>query len=87
MSFWATFLLVAISVALADVCWTMYIMASTQHKALRAGLWSTMIVLCGSFATISFIADRRLVFASALGAFIGTTLTVLWHKKKDANTN
>ena len=82
MSFWLNFILVAITVAFADFCWSMYIMATTACKPLVSGFWAVMIIFAGAYATISFINDPRLVFGSALGAFVGTSLTVLWHKKQ-----
>ena len=82
MTFWINFITVAAVVALADFCWSMYIIATTQLKPLKAGFWATMIIFAGAYATLSFIHDNRLVFGSALGAFVGTTLTVLWHKRR-----
>ena len=88
MQFWINFITLTVVVALADFCWSMYITATAQFKPIKAGFWAVTIVFTGAYATITFLNDNRLVFASALGAFIGTTLTVYWNKKKkNANTD
>ena len=85
MSFWATFISVVLVVALADFCWSMYITATTELKPIKSGLWAVAIIFTGAYATISFMNDNRIVFASALGAFIGTTSTVYWNKRRKQN--
>ena len=82
MPFWLKFVTVAFDVALADLCWAMYVMATAACKPLVSGLWAVAIIFTGAYATIAFIQDYTMIFGSALGAFIGTTLTVLWHKKR-----
>lgn len=82
MPFWLKFVTVVVDVAIADVCTSMYIMATAAYKPLASGLWAVTLIFTGAYATIAFIQDYTMIFGSALGAFIGTTLTVLWHKKR-----
>ena len=70
------FIGVAISVMLTDVCWAKYIIYSSKKDALKAAIWSGAIVVCGSFSFFGYLEDKRFVFASIIGAFIGTYLTV-----------
>jgi peptidoglycan biosynthesis protein MviN/MurJ (putative lipid II flippase) len=82
MVFVAKFVLVMLSMILADVCWTMYFIEVEKRKAIKAGLWSAAILLFGSFITIQYVEDRRLLVAAIIGAFIGTACTV-WYKNQE----
>ncbi len=78
-----TFILVMAAVALADVFWTLYFIATEQRKAVAAAAWSASIVLLSAYTVTEYVHDRKLVIAAVLGAFIGTYATVRF-KKKDA---
>lgn len=80
-----TFFLVMAAVALADVFWTLYFIATEQRKAAAAAAWSASIVLLSAYTVTEYVHDRKLVIAAVLGAFIGTYATVRF-KKKDAPT-
>lgn len=77
------FLLVAGAVALADVCWTMYFIHTAKENEIKAGIWSAFIILCSSYATVSYVTDTRYIVAAMIGAFVGTWGTILYKKKKD----
>ena len=83
MSFWVTFLLVVLALTLADICWTKYFMETANKNANKAAIWSALIILCGSFATVSFVHDKRLILAAMIGAYLGTFVTIKWHNNKD----
>ena len=87
MSFWVQFLLVTISVAVADVCWTMWFLKTANRNAVKAGIWSALVILFGAFSTISWIDDRRFLIASMIGAFLGTWITIKYFDKKDDEPN
>jgi len=74
------FLAVMLSMLLADACWTLYFMTVSEKKAIQAGLWSSAIILFGALCTTEYVHDRSLIIAAMLGAFLGSTFTVL-HKK------
>lgn len=76
------FLLVMLAVALADVCWTMYFIHTSKANAVKAGVWSALIMLCSSFATVNYVDDKRYVVAAMIGAFIGTWATIIYKKKQ-----
>ena len=83
MSFLITYFLVILSVALGDVCWTLYFLATAEHKAIKAGFWSAMIMLAGSFSVVSYIGDHRMISAAMIGAFLGTYLVLKFKKKEE----
>lgn len=70
------FFIVAISVGLGDMCWTKYFMKVAEKKALGAGFWSAMIMVCGAVSIFGYLDDRRYILAAIIGAFFGTYLTV-----------
>lgn len=77
-----SFVLVALAVALADVCWTMFFIETSNSHATKASVWSALIILCGSYSTVSYVQDNRLIIAAMIGAFIGTYLTIKFKKSK-----
>lgn len=77
------FILVMLALILADICWTMYFTETANKHAVKAGIWSALIMLSGSYATVSFVNDKRFIVAAMLGAFIGTYATIKWIKRKE----
>lgn len=80
--YWLRFLLVFISVCVADICWTMYFIKVNESKSIQAATWGSMISLLAAFTTINYVHDITLVIASVLGGFVGTVLSVEWNKRK-----
>lgn len=75
------FVLVALAMIVADVCWTLYFIKVEERKAVASGIWSALIIVSSAFITTSYVEDKSLIPAAVLGAFIGTAGTV-WYKKK-----
>jgi hypothetical protein len=68
----------------ADYCWAKYTIAASTKRRMVASLWSSAIVVCGSFAVINYVDDHRLLTAAIVGAFVGTYIAL---KKEDENDN
>lgn len=75
------FLMVMVSMILADVCWTLYFIKVGEKKEIAAGIWSSLIISFGALSTTEYVHDRTLIFAAMLGAFIGTYMTVFVKRK------
>lgn len=73
---WAQGLAVLISMAWADVCWTLYIQNVTAKRPIIAAAWSASIVLMGSISIMGYVSDHRYLVFAALGAFAGTWWSV-----------
>ena len=67
--------------AVVDAVWAKYIAAASAHKALAAAAWSAGIIFCGSFVTVEYVTNHWLALPAALGAFVGTYLTIWWGKR------
>lgn len=83
MDFAIQFVLVTLALIVADICWTMFFTETANKHAVKAGIWSALIMLSGSYATVSFVNDKRFIVAAMLGSFIGTYATIKWIKRKD----
>ena len=83
MSYTLQFILVLIAMAVADVCWTFYFIKINERKSIAAGVWGSLIYICGAFGVLSYTKDKTLIIPAVLGAFIGTYLTVEYKKKKE----
>ena len=84
MEYTIKFILVALAMVVADVCWTFYFIKVEERKVIASGIWSSLIIIASAFITTSYVEDRSLVPAAVIGAFIGTAGTV-WYKKKKEN--
>ena len=84
MDYVIKFILVMLAMIVADVCWTYYFLKVEERKPIDAGIWSALIIVASAFITTSYVADRSLVPAAVLGAFIGTAGTVYYKKKKES---
>ena len=83
MQFEIKFILVMISMILADIAWTYYFIKVEERKSISAGVWASLILCFGAFTTINYVHDTRLFFAAVLGSFIGTYAAVEYKKRKD----
>ena len=72
-----------LAMIVADICWTMYFIEVDRRKVWASGMWSAVIIIASAFITTSYVHDKSLVPAAALGAFIGTAATVYYKKKKE----
>jgi peptidoglycan biosynthesis protein MviN/MurJ (putative lipid II flippase) len=85
MAFAIKFILVMLAMVVADVCWAMYFIEIDKRRVWAAGAWSAVIIVASAFITTSYVHDKSMVPAAALGAFIGTAATVYYKKKKEKN--
>jgi hypothetical protein len=81
VNFALQFVLVAAAMFAVDVCWARYIAKVGEGRALPAANWSALIMLCGAFATISYLHDRRLLAAAIVGGWLGTFTSVRLGKR------
>lgn len=81
MPYLLKFVLVMLAMIIADVCWTVYFIKVEERKAIASGIWSALIIVGSAFTTTSYVADKSLIPAAVIGAFIGTAGTV-WYKKR-----
>lgn len=70
------FFLVFLTLAVVDACWTVYVKSINEEKPAAAAAWSSVIVVLGAYAVVSYVHKPVLVIAAALGAYVGTYLTV-----------
>ena len=74
---------VTCAMGLVDVCWAFYFIKVGERKSLHSGLWAIALFISGAFVTTSYIEDKTLLIAAALGSFIGTYATVEYKKRKE----
>lgn len=65
---------------IVDFAWSAYVKLLAAKKTFRAAVWSSAIVLMGSFTAIEYVTNHWLVVPAALGAFVGTYLSVVLDK-------
>jgi peptidoglycan biosynthesis protein MviN/MurJ (putative lipid II flippase) len=85
LSYTLKFLIVMISMILADICWTYYFIKIEERKSISAGIWASLIYIFGAFTVTSYINDKSLIIAAIIGSFVGTSLTVEYKKRKEKN--
>ncbi len=68
--------LVFLSMFFTDVFWTLLVRKTTQGKKLAAANCSVALVFLSAFTITSFVDNWLYVIPAALGAFIGTYITV-----------
>lgn len=77
------FLLVMLAMTLADICWAFYFIKVSERKATQAGVWAVLLFFTGAIVTSNYVDDHSLMVAAALGAFIGTAITVQYKKNRE----
>lgn len=77
------FIGVALAIFFADMCWTLYMIHTANRHAFKAGVWSAMIMFCGSFATISYVQNFWFILAAMIGGFAGTWVTIKWKNRTE----
>jgi hypothetical protein len=83
LTFAVKFVLVMLSMILADIAWTYYFIKVEERKSMSAGIWGSLILCFGAFTTINYIHDTRLFIAAVLGSFLGTFGAVEFKKRKE----
>ena len=77
-----TALLVFVAHVVLDFIFARYNIACAQRRSLAASGWATGIVFCSGYVTIEFVSNNRMLIPAALGAFVGTYLSVALFKEK-----
>ena len=85
LSYTLKFLIVMISMILADICWAYYFIKIEERKSISAGIWASLIYIFGAYTVTSYINDKSLIIAAIIGSFVGTSLTVEYKKRKEKN--
>lgn len=78
------FILVFFAAIVVDWIWAEYIIYTSKKEAVKSAFFSSLIVLVGAFMTLSYLEDHRAIISMALGAFIGTYISVSRSKAKDS---
>lgn len=60
---------------------TFYLISVEERKSVVAGLWAMGLYVFGAFVVSSYVEDKRLIVAAALGSFVGTWLTIEYKKR------
>ena len=50
---------------------------------MRASIYATLIAIIGPLLTLTYIKNKYAIVAMALGAFVGTFISVKFGKKND----
>lgn len=69
-------LLVFLAYVLLDIIWAEYTKAIASKKRLMAASWAAIIPVMSSVLFIMFVSNPWLLSAAALGAFVGTWISV-----------
>ena len=77
------FFIVMIAMIITDVCWAYYFIKIGERKATHAGIWAVLLFLSGAVVTTNYVGDNTLIIAAAMGAFIGTWITVEFKKHNE----
>lgn len=67
---------VFVAVGVVDYIWTVWSAAVARHQATRAALAASALIGCTGVVTTAYVADPWLLVPAALGAFVGTWLSV-----------
>ena len=81
-----SYILVFFAITITDIGWVFYLYAIESRKSLYASMWASFIYLFGAFVVSSYVQDKTLIFAAALGSFAGTFITVEYKKWRERNT-
>ncbi len=76
------FTLVFLAMMVTDIFWTFYLISVEERKSVIAGLWAMALYISGAFVVSSYVQNRWLIIAAALGSFVGTWLTIEYKKRK-----
>lgn len=70
-----------IMAAVSDITWTRWTQMVTAGRAVAASLWAMSIVVSSFLYVDAYLHSRWYVIPLALGAGVGTWLTVWWAKR------
>lgn len=83
MTYWVNFFLVMVAVCIADICWTLYFIETEKRNSIKAGIWSSLIMVVAAFTTTKYVNDTSFVIAATIGAFIGTAGIIEWKRRRE----
>ena len=72
----------AIAICMGDAVWAKYITTAADGKAFAAATWGSLIVACGSFVTVQYVANKWMILPAIVGGFIGTYLMMKYGRHK-----
>ncbi len=75
-------ILIFFATALSDLVWTMWILHTTSLNRWRSSAYSSAIILLGGLTVVSYVSDKRLLVPAAIGAFVGTFITLTAHQRE-----
>lgn len=78
---WMNWVGVAVAMAVVDWAWARYAIALADRRALAGAVWAVMILLPSAFTITSYVHDPRMLAPAALGAFVGTYVSVKFKKE------
>jgi hypothetical protein len=87
MEYTIKFILVIITLFIADVFWALYFIKIQERNGVMAGLYGSIIYLLGAFAVTQYTEDKSFIIAAVIGAFSGTYFAVEWKKRKKPSNN
>jgi hypothetical protein len=76
------FTVVFAATAAADGCWTRYMQSVKKGCAIPSAIWSAAIIVVGAISIIEYTRDSLYVIPAALGAFIGTYVSMVTTPKE-----
>jgi hypothetical protein len=68
--------LVFLAMLIGDSLWAKWMLATSKRQPVPAAAYSSAIILVGGFTAVAYVNDPRYLIPAALGAFVGTYVTV-----------
>jgi len=87
MEYTLKFLLVMVTLFVADVFWALYFLKIQAKNPLMSGIYGSVIYLLGAVAVTQYTEDKSFIIAAVIGAFLGTYVTVEWKRRKENKIN
>lgn len=75
------FFLVFLAMTITDICWTFYLISVEERKSFLAGYWAATLYVVGAFVVTSYVNDKFMIIAAAVGSFVGTVLAIEYKKR------
>jgi hypothetical protein len=73
--------LIFLATLCSDILWAFYIRRTNHGQAFAAATFSLLIALLGGFAVTEYVENAWYLVPTALGAFVGTIITVTWDSR------
>lgn len=79
---WQAALWVAVAMAVVDWAWAQYSMALADRRAFAGSVWAVLILVPSAWTIMSYVHDPRMLIPAAIGAFVGTYISVKFKRKQ-----